>query len=140
MTRARLRGVAWAATALGAILFAITPILWMLLTSVKSNREITQETSLVPQALTTANYISLFSGREFASYLTNSVIVTSLSVAIALILAHLPAFQPYLLNREGGFAPQPRDEPAAHLRQLITERKRKVAQVEDRQAIARQPG
>ena len=58
----------------------------MLLTSLKSNREITQETSLVPQALTTDNYVSLFNGREFGSYLTNSVIVTAVSVAIALIL------------------------------------------------------
>ncbi|MEA2548301.1 MAG: hypothetical protein QOE42_899, partial [Chloroflexota bacterium] len=63
MNRNRVRGVAWALAALTAIAFAITPILWMLLTSLKSNREITQETSLIPQALTTANYISLFSGR-----------------------------------------------------------------------------
>jgi multiple sugar transport system permease protein len=92
VTRDRLRGVAWLTTALAAIVFAITPIVWMLLTSVKSNREITQETSLVPQALTTANYVSLFSGREFASYLTNSVIVTSASVGIALVLGTMAAY------------------------------------------------
>ena len=92
MTRSRAGGIAWALAALTAIVFAITPILWMLLTSLKSNREITQETSLVPQALTTANYISLFSGREFASYLTNSVIVTGVSVGIALILGTQAAY------------------------------------------------
>jgi multiple sugar transport system permease protein len=92
MTRNRAAGIAWALAALTAIVFAITPILWMLLTSLKSNREITQETSLVPQALTTANYISLFSGREFASYLTNSVIVTGVSVGIALILGTMAAY------------------------------------------------
>jgi multiple sugar transport system permease protein len=92
MTRSRVAGIAWAIGALTAIAFAITPILWMLLTSLKTNREITQETSLVPQALTTANYISLFSGREFGSYLTNSVIVTFASVAIALILGTQAAY------------------------------------------------
>ena len=92
MTRNRLGGIAWIVAALAAIAFAVVPILWMILTSLKSNREITQETSLVPQALTTANYISLFSGREFASYLTNSVIVTAASVAIALILGTQAAY------------------------------------------------
>jgi len=92
MTRNRIAGIAWAVGALTAIAFAITPILWMLLTSLKSNREITQETSLVPQALTTANYVSLFSGRDFAAYLTNSVIVTFASVAIALILGTQAAY------------------------------------------------
>src|SRR3954465_15165632 len=92
MTRSRVAGIAWAIGALTAIAFAITPILWMLLTSLKSNREITQETSLVPQALTTANYISLFSGREFGSYLTNPVIVTFASVAIALVLGTQAAY------------------------------------------------
>jgi len=92
VTRRRVGGIAWIVAALAAIAFAVVPILWMILTSLKSNREITQETSLVPQALTTANYVSLFSGREFASYLTNSVIVTAASVAIALILGTQAAY------------------------------------------------
>jgi multiple sugar transport system permease protein len=92
VTRNRLGGIAWLVAALAAIAFAVTPILWMILTSLKSNREITQETSLVPQALTTANYVSLFSGREFGSYLANSVIVTAVSVAIALILGTQAAY------------------------------------------------
>jgi multiple sugar transport system permease protein len=92
MSRARLGQVAWLIAALGALAFAVIPILWMVLTSLKSNREITQETSLVPQALTTANYVSLFNGREFGAYLTNSVIVTALSVAIALALGTMAAY------------------------------------------------
>jgi len=64
MTRYGLGRLAWVAAALAAILFALTPLVWMALTSVKSNREITQETSLVPESLTSANYVSLFSGRN----------------------------------------------------------------------------
>ena len=102
MTRARIGAIAWAATAVAAIAFAVTPILWMILTSVKSNREITQETSLVPQALTATNYISLFDGRDFASYLTNSVIVTAASVAIALILGTQAAYVLARFRLRGG--------------------------------------
>jgi len=68
MTRGRLGGLAWAVGAVTAI------------------------TSLVPQTLTPENYISLFSGREFGAYLTNSIIVTTLSVAIALILGTMAAY------------------------------------------------
>ena len=92
MTRYGLGRVAWVAAALAAILFALTPLAWMVLTSLKSNREITQETSLVPESLTSANYVSLFSGREFGAYLTNSIVVTTLSVAIALFLGTQAAY------------------------------------------------
>ena len=92
MTRSRLGGIAWAATTVGAIAFAVSPLIWMVLTSLKSNREITQDASLLPRTLTIENYVSLFSGREFGAYLTNSVIVTSMSVAIALALGTLAAY------------------------------------------------
>ena len=92
MNRGRVAEMAWVIAVLSAVLWALAPIVWMVLTSLKSNREITQETSLVPQALTTANYVSLFSGREFGAYLTNSVIVTVLSVAIALALGTQAAY------------------------------------------------
>jgi multiple sugar transport system permease protein len=92
MSRDRLAGVAWVVAALSAIAFAIVPILWMVLTSLKSNREITQDSSLFPEVLTLENYVSLFSGREFGAYLTNSIIVTAASVAIALALGTMAAY------------------------------------------------
>jgi len=102
MTRDRLAGVAWAVGALAALAFAVVPLLWMVLTSVKTNREITQDTSLIPQALTTANYVSLFSGREFGAYLTNSIIVTFVSVAVALILGTQAAYVLARFRLRGG--------------------------------------
>lgn len=102
MTRDRLAGVAWAIGALAALAFAVVPLLWMVLTSVKTNREITQDTSLIPQSLTTANYVSLFSGREFGAYLTNSIIVTFVSVAIALILGTQAAYVLARFRLRGG--------------------------------------
>jgi multiple sugar transport system permease protein len=92
MTRGRLGGIAWAAAALAAIVFAVIPLVWMVLTSLKSNREITQDSTLFPEVLTPENYVSLFSGREFGAYLTNSIIVTAASVAIALALGTMAAY------------------------------------------------
>lgn len=92
MKRDAAARVAWALAAVAAIIFAVTPLVWMVLTSLKSNREITQDATLVPEGLTAANYISLFDGREFGAYLTNSVIVTAASVAIALILGTQAAY------------------------------------------------
>jgi len=102
MTRDRLAGVAWAIGASGALAFAVVPLLWMVLTSVKTNREITQDTSLIPQSLTTANYVSLFSGREFGAYMTNSIIVTFVSVAVALILGTQAAYVLARFRLRGG--------------------------------------
>jgi multiple sugar transport system permease protein len=92
VTRDRLGRLAWAAAAVAAILFAVTPLAWMVLTSLKTNREITQDATLLPESLTSANYVSLFSGREFGSYLTNSIVVTAASVAIALLLGTQAAY------------------------------------------------
>jgi len=69
----------------------------------------------VPQALTTRNYVSLFSGREFGAYLANSIIVTAASVAIALISDQAPT--PARFRLRGGMhrlrGLQPADGPAA---------------------------
>ncbi len=75
-----------------AIMVAVIPLLWMLSTSVKTNREITQDGTLLPHSFTWDNYSSLFNGRSFGSYLTNSVVVTFASVGIALVLGTQAAY------------------------------------------------
>jgi multiple sugar transport system permease protein len=76
-----------------SILFVIaTPIYWLIATSLKTNKEITQDGTLFPHAPTIENYIRLFSQKEFGSYLLNSIVVTSFSVTIALICGTLGAY------------------------------------------------
>jgi multiple sugar transport system permease protein len=75
-----------------AVLVAVVPLAWMVETSFKSNREITQDGTLYPHHLSTSSYHSLFSGREFGSYLTNSIVITFASVFIALVLGSLAAY------------------------------------------------
>ena len=100
--RDRVQSIGWVLATIAAIGFAIIPLVWMLVTSLKSNREITQETSLVPQALTIENYVSLFNGREFGAYLTNSIIVTSVSVLIALVVGTMAAYALARFRLRGG--------------------------------------
>jgi len=70
----------------------LLPIYWMVSTSLKSNKEITQETTLYPHAPSFDNYLHLFSEKQFGSYLTNSLVVTAISVLIALVCGSLGAY------------------------------------------------
>jgi multiple sugar transport system permease protein len=88
----------------------LLPIYWMVSTSLKSNKEITQETTFYPHAPTFANYLRLFSEKEFGAYLANSIVVTFVSVAIALTVGSLGAYAiarfrlPFGLERRVGIA------------------------------------
>ena len=88
----RMRRAGFLLAVLVAIGIALLPLLWMLSTSVKTNREITQDGTLLPHSFTFANYASLFNGRAFGSYLTNSVVITTASVGIALVLGTMAAY------------------------------------------------
>jgi multiple sugar transport system permease protein len=86
------RRIGFLAAVAVALLVALVPLLWMLSTSLKTNREITQDGTLIPHSFTFDNYANLFRGRSFGSYLTNSVVVTSASVAVALLLGTHAAY------------------------------------------------
>jgi multiple sugar transport system permease protein len=86
-----MRGLRNAALA-AAGLVALIPLAWMAETSLKSNREITQDGTLYPHGLTLDNYRSLFSGRDFGSYLRNSIGITTLSVLFSLVIGSLAAY------------------------------------------------
>lgn len=84
----------------------LAPLYWLVTTSLKSNQEITQARTLYPHQPTFDNYIRLFHEKEFASYLTNSLVVTIASVTIALVLGTLGAYAiarfrlPFALERK----------------------------------------
>lgn len=94
------------------VLLAIVllPIYWMVSTSLKSNKEITQETTLYPHEPSFDNYVRLFSEKQFANYLTNSIVVTLVSVTIALVFGSLGAYAiarfrlPYRLEQKVGLS------------------------------------
>jgi multiple sugar transport system permease protein len=75
-----------------ACLIALTPILWMIATSFKTNREATQDGTILPASPTLASYTGLFTRREFGHYFANALIVTSFAVGIALVIGSLAAY------------------------------------------------
>jgi len=87
-----------------AVLVALFPFWWMLVTSFKRPVDIFAGVSLVPQHPTTSNYSRLFSSYHFASFLENSLIVVTVAVAVSLVLGTLAAYSlaryrlPYGLN------------------------------------------
>jgi multiple sugar transport system permease protein len=88
----RARRIGYVVVVTAAVAFAVVPLIWMVSTSLKSNREITQDGTLIPHSFTFANYASLFNGREFGSYLTNSIVVTAASVGVALLFGTHAAY------------------------------------------------
>ena len=104
---------------LGAsLLFVVTtPIYWLLAASLKANKEITQDATLFPHAPTFDNYIRLFSQKEFGAYLLNSIVVTSVSVTIALVCGTLGG----LLHRAFRAAARTREEarPGAAVLRIV---------------------
>jgi multiple sugar transport system permease protein len=92
MSRALAKRIAFLGAVVAIVIATVTPLLWMITTSLKTNREITQDGTLLPGSLTLENYVSLFDGRAFGSYLTNSIVITTVSVGVAIVLGTHAAY------------------------------------------------
>jgi multiple sugar transport system permease protein len=75
-----------------ALVWTLVPIVWMVETSIKSNKEISQDGTLYPHTPTLENYRNLFNNHYFGDYLTNSIVVTTASVIISLVVGTLGAY------------------------------------------------
>src|SRR3984893_4418710 len=70
---------------LGAFSFAVFPILWTLLTSLKPNADIvTAEIQYLPLHPTFQNYVTLWGQAGFPTMFLNSTVVTALTVLVCL--------------------------------------------------------
>jgi multiple sugar transport system permease protein len=78
---------------IGAFIFAMFPIVWTLLTSLKSNADIvTADIQYLPLHPTFQNYISLWEQAGFPAMFLNSAIVTLLTVLACLIVGVTGAY------------------------------------------------
>jgi multiple sugar transport system permease protein len=75
-----------------ALLVALFPFWWMLVTSLKRPIDIFAGLSLIPQHLTFSNYSRLFGPYHMGQFLRNSLIVVSVAVAISLVVGSLAAY------------------------------------------------
>jgi multiple sugar transport system permease protein len=82
---------AFGLTALAVAVVSV-PLLWMAFTSLKTNKEITQDGTILPSSPTLDNYQRLFNEIDFGSYLRNSIGITALSVLFSLVIGSLAAY------------------------------------------------
>lgn len=70
-----------------AVVISVYPFLYTIATSLKTGTALF-ETSLLPSAPTIRNYVQLFEGRQpFERHLLNSIMVSTITVAVSLLLA-----------------------------------------------------
>ncbi len=78
---------------LAIVLFAIGPYLWMLLTSIRPEATLfSPQRTLLPEALTPANYLRLFTKTTFAVNLLHSLVVALGTVVVGLALSLTAAY------------------------------------------------
>jgi multiple sugar transport system permease protein len=75
-----------------AILLALFPFWWMLVTSLKRPVDIFSRVALWPQQITFGNYERLFSEFHFGPFLLNSTVIVAASVGISLVIGTLAAY------------------------------------------------
>lgn len=88
----RLRRAGFNALGLAVALIALFPVYWMVLTSFRRGVDIqSPHPSFVPFPGTLGNYRKVFERDYFATALKNSLIVTGITVVLALVIAFLAA-------------------------------------------------
>ncbi|BAL89638.1 putative ABC transporter permease protein [Actinoplanes missouriensis 431] len=92
----RVRGIAWYTVLLGLSLIFIAPLVWMLLTSIKTPGEATQvPPTLFPQKITTEAYGTLFeagSQTPVLRWFLNSLLAATGQAVLVLIVASMAAY------------------------------------------------
>ena len=94
MTQSLFSGLPLRLIAAGILLInGLFPALWILLTSLKSERELTRvPITWLPDAPTLTNYLQAFTDQPLHRFLLNSFIVASLSTVSTLLVATLAAY------------------------------------------------
>src|SRR5215208_3632127 len=84
----RNRDKALSVVAFISIFIVITPALWLIITSFKTNENLFRfPPQLIPNPFTYDNYSEALSGGDFSRYLLNSVIVTGISTVTCLLFS-----------------------------------------------------
>ena len=94
-TRRRSIGRGWTiATYVGLIFFVlwtVVPFIWMMLASVKTNKEIYEDFTILPKSLYFGHYAALMSGK-FAVWLRNTAYISTVVTVLSIVLGALGAY------------------------------------------------
>src|SRR4029079_5710530 len=84
------------------VLWCLAPFLWQIITSLKSNAEISAlPVTYLPHQPTTQHYEALFVRKPFARYLLNSFIISATSTILCVSLSALAAYAVSRLRMRG---------------------------------------
>jgi len=86
MTRRRLGQAAVYLLIVVVMVICLFPFWWMISLSLKHRVDIFAGPSLIPPNPTLDNYVQLFQQNHFGSFLTNSIIVVTISTALSLLI------------------------------------------------------
>lgn len=78
-----------------AILFSVVaalPFLWVIITSLKTDRQIYDTSQIIPSFITFQNYIHVLSGTPFLLYFWNSSKISLITTVISIVLAVMAAY------------------------------------------------
>ncbi len=71
------------------VLYSAGPLIWQVLTSLKTDHELTRIPPLLPGSPTPTHYISVFEGRMFFRIMLNSIVVSSSTTVLAIMIGSL---------------------------------------------------
>lgn len=72
---------------------AVFPLIWVILSSVKDRSELTgSPTSIIPKSFTLGYYVHVIQDLNFATNITNSVIISLVTTLIAIVVSSLAAY------------------------------------------------
>jgi multiple sugar transport system permease protein len=92
------------ATYVGLVFFfiwTVVPFIWMVLASLKTNKEIYEDFTILPDTLYFGHYAALMTGK-FATWLRNSAYVSLVATTLSIVLAALGAYAITRLRFAGG--------------------------------------
>ncbi|KJF72717.1 carbohydrate ABC transporter permease [Agrobacterium arsenijevicii] len=82
--------------------FCIGPMAWMFLTSLKPEADIvTAQMQYIPRHITFENYVAIWTQSNFPVLITNSLVVTTVTVAICVVAGTLAAYAFARMNFRG---------------------------------------
>ncbi|MDR6294345.1 multiple sugar transport system permease protein [Inquilinus ginsengisoli] len=92
-TRRRIHVLVCYAAALSIVSFAMFPVLWALLTSLKPESDIVTATiQYIPERVTFENYVAIWTRSNFPTLIANSAVVTLTTVVICVVIGTLASY------------------------------------------------
>lgn len=76
-----------------ALLFILTPVIWLFLTSIKTRAEMFQTPiTLFPETFDFGNYVKIWEKIQFGSFIKNSLIMSLYNTVVTLVISSMAAY------------------------------------------------